>query len=83
MCFASDLFVVEDNGELDDALVQRLKIRDQFQGARHELFAEATSVLAKLPTHLSEGAVRSAYFPEPNRTAGSESQPAYQYSHAV
>lgn len=47
MCFAYDLFVVEDNGELDDALVQRLKIRAQFQGTRHELFAEATSFPSK------------------------------------
>jgi hypothetical protein len=41
-CFAYDLYVVDDNGGLDDVLLQRLKNREQFQGARHELFAEAT-----------------------------------------
>jgi SEC-C motif len=42
MAFAYDLYIVEDNGGLDDALLARLKHREQFQGARHELFAEAT-----------------------------------------
>jgi hypothetical protein len=41
-CFAYDLYVVDDNGGLDKELLQRLKNRDLFQGARHELFAEAT-----------------------------------------
>jgi hypothetical protein len=41
-CFAYDLYVVDDNGGLDNELLQRLKNREMFQGARHELFAEAT-----------------------------------------
>lgn len=41
-CFAYDLFVVDDNGGLDATLLERLKNPEQFQGARHELFAEAT-----------------------------------------
>jgi len=41
-CFAYDLYVVDHNGGLDDEFLQRLKNRDLFQGARHELFAEAT-----------------------------------------
>jgi hypothetical protein len=41
-CFAYDLYVVDDNGGLDDEFLQRLKNRKLFQGARHELFAEAT-----------------------------------------
>ncbi len=41
-CFAYDLYVVDDNGGLDDEFLQRLKNRELFQGARHELFAEAT-----------------------------------------
>jgi hypothetical protein len=41
-CFAYDLFTVDDNGGLDGELLQRLKVRELFQGARHELFAEAT-----------------------------------------
>ncbi len=45
-CFAYDLYIVDSNGELDDALVQRLKNPEHFQGARHELFAEATCLRA-------------------------------------
>jgi hypothetical protein len=44
--FAYDLFVVETNGRLDDRLLGRLKQANQFQGARHELFAEATCLRA-------------------------------------
>src|SRR6202044_1926321 len=44
--FAYDLFVVKDNGRLDERLLERLKNCDQFQGARHELFAEATCLRA-------------------------------------
>ena len=40
--FAYDLYVVDDNGGLDDEFLRRLKNRKLFQGARHELFAEAT-----------------------------------------
>ena len=46
MAFAYDLYTVADNGRLDDMLVHRLKNQDQFQGARHELFAEATCLRA-------------------------------------
>jgi len=40
--FAYDLYVVHDNGGLDEDLLERLRNPAQFQGARHELFAEAT-----------------------------------------
>lgn len=40
--FYYDLYTVDDNSLLDDDLLERLKHRDQFQGALHELFAEAT-----------------------------------------
>lgn len=43
---AYDLYTVEHNGRLDDELLTRLKHRDLFQGARHELFAEATCLRA-------------------------------------
>jgi len=46
LTFAYDLFVVAHNGRLDCRLVERLKQKDQFQGARHELFAEATCLRA-------------------------------------
>lgn len=41
-CFAYDMYVVDDNGGIDSDWLQRLKNREMFQGARHELFAEAT-----------------------------------------
>lgn len=41
-CFAYDLYVVDDNGGLDEELLRRLKNPIQFQGGRHELFTEAT-----------------------------------------
>jgi SEC-C motif-containing protein len=44
--FAYDLYVVAHNARLDSMLVDRLKQKDQFQGARHELFAEATCLRA-------------------------------------
>ncbi len=46
LAFAYDLYVIHDNGRLDDELLRRLKLIDQFQGARHELFAEATCLRA-------------------------------------
>ena len=46
MNFAYDLYTVDNNNGLDGRLVQRLKHIDQFQGARHELFAEATCLRA-------------------------------------
>ncbi len=44
--FAYDLYVVADNNTLDEDLLARLKHPQNFQGARHELFAEATCLRA-------------------------------------
>ena len=44
--FAYDLYVVDNNNNLDDRVLERLTNREQFQGARHELFAEATCLRA-------------------------------------
>lgn len=41
-CFAYDLYIVDDNGGIDGEWLQRIKEPNLFQGARHELFAEAT-----------------------------------------
>ena len=46
LTFAYDLYIVEHNARLDARLLERLKQVDQFQGARHELFAEATCLRA-------------------------------------
>ena len=46
MAFAFNLFAIEDNSRFDDDLLQRLKNKQQFQGARHEVFVEATCLRA-------------------------------------
>jgi hypothetical protein len=72
-CFAYDLYVVDDNGGLDDELLQRLKNRDMFQGARHELFAEATCYRAGFAVqHEDEkdGSTRHAEFTARHVTTG-------------
>jgi hypothetical protein len=64
-CFAYDLWVVSDTARLDKRLLQRLKNRDQFQGARHELFAEATCIRAGFDTQRENelnGSTRHAEF---------------------
>lgn len=46
LTFAYDLYVVDHNARLDARMLERLMHSDQFQGARHELFAEATCLRA-------------------------------------
>lgn len=46
IAFAYDLYVVSHVDGLDDLLLNRLKTTELFQGARHELFAEATCIRA-------------------------------------
>jgi len=43
---AYDLFVLQDAGVLNARVLQRLKDKGQFQGARHEIFVAATCVRA-------------------------------------
>ncbi len=44
--FYYDLYTVDDNAQLDKDLLERLKHREQFQGALHELFVQATCLRA-------------------------------------
>ena len=46
LSFAFNLFAIEDNSRLDDLLLRRLKHPEQFQGALHEIFVEATCLRA-------------------------------------
>jgi hypothetical protein len=46
LSFAFNLFAIQDNSRLDDLLLRRLKHHEQFQGALHEVFAEATCLRA-------------------------------------
>jgi hypothetical protein len=71
--FAYDLYVVDDNGGLDAEFLQRLKNRELFQGARHELFAEATCYRAGFTVqHENEkdGSTRHAEFTVRHATTG-------------
>lgn len=43
---AYDLYVLRDHAKLQDEVVQRLRHRDQFYGARYELFVAATFIRA-------------------------------------
>jgi hypothetical protein len=71
--FAYDLFTVQDNGRLDARLIERLKNCDQFQGARHELFAEATCLRAGFSIEHedeTDGLTRHAEFTATHNASG-------------
>jgi hypothetical protein len=71
--FAYDLYVTDDNGGLDENLLQRLKKTKQFQGARHELFSEATCYRAGFTVqHENEkdGSTRHAEFTATHTATG-------------
>ena len=73
--FAYDLYTVAHNGRLDDHLLQRLKNRDMFQGARHELFAEATCLRAGFTIEHEDqrdGASRHAEFTARHKQTGQQ-----------
>jgi hypothetical protein len=73
--FAYDLFTVQDNGRLDARLIERLKNCDQFQGARHELFAEATCLRAGYSIEHedeTDGSTRHAEFTATHKATGQE-----------
>ncbi len=55
LSFAYDLYVAENNSQLiDPRFIERLKHVDQFQGARHELFAAATCIRAGFRIELED-----------------------------
>ncbi|MCQ4573786.1 MAG: SEC-C metal-binding domain-containing protein [Candidatus Brocadiales bacterium] len=61
---AYDLYVLRDNQVLQDDIIRRLKIPDQFQGARHELFATATCRRAGFSIEFEDEKDRSKKHPE-------------------
>ncbi len=68
LTFAYDLYVVAHNARLDNRLVERLKQMDQFQGARHELFAEATCLRASFKIEHEDEKDRSSRHAEVTAT---------------
>jgi hypothetical protein len=73
MAFAYDLYVVSHVDGLDDLLLNRLKTTGLFQGARHELFAEATCIRAGFTIEREDeqdGSKRHAEFTAMHRATG-------------
>lgn len=55
---AYDLYLLKHHMRLQDSIVQRLKIVDQFQGARYELFSASTMIRAGFDIHHEEKSVK-------------------------
>ena len=73
IAFAYDLFIVADHDGLDDLFLHRLKNPDLFQGARHELFAEATCLRGGFSVEWEDeqdGSRRHAEFEATHRATG-------------
>jgi hypothetical protein len=64
LLLAYDLYVLRDNGKLQDEVVQRLRHRDQFHGARYELFVAATFIRAGLQFNYDDETDGSKKHPE-------------------
>jgi hypothetical protein len=64
LTLAYDLFTVKDNAELQNRLLRRLRIADQYQGARYELFVIASCVRAGLSIEYADEKDGSRKHPE-------------------
>jgi SEC-C motif len=64
MLLAYDLYVLRHHGVLQKRVISRLKNRDQFQGARYELFATATCIRAGFDIHHEKETDGSRTHPE-------------------
>jgi len=73
MNFYYDLYTVDDNSVLDKDLLNRLRHRDQFQGALHEVFTAATCLRAGysiFPENEKDPSRRHAEFVAVHRVTG-------------
>jgi hypothetical protein len=59
LLLAFDLYALQHHSALQDQLVRRLRHRDQYQGARHELFAAATCIRAGFDIEYEDESDRS------------------------
>jgi hypothetical protein len=64
LMLAYDLYVLRHHQRLHDIVVRRLKQRDQFQGARYELFVAATLIRAGCDLTLENEADSTSKHPE-------------------
>ena len=73
MLLAYDLYVLRDHAKLQSDVVQRLRHRDQFHGARYELFVAATFIRAGFDFAYedeSDGTARHAEFVATHKESG-------------
>jgi hypothetical protein len=73
MLLAYDLYVLRDHSKLQDDVVRRLRHRDQFQGARYELFVAATFIRAEFDFAYedeSDGKAKHAEFIATHKESG-------------
>jgi hypothetical protein len=73
LLFAYDLYILEHHNLLEPRLLHRLRHKDQYQGARHELFAAATCVRAGFDIQYeneSDGLSRHTEFAAKHRHTG-------------
>lgn len=59
-----DLYILRHHTALQKEVVRRLKIKDQFQGARHELFVAATFIRAGFDINYEDETDRTTKHPE-------------------
>ncbi len=64
LCLAYDLYVLRHHQLLQQDIIRRLKLKDQFQGARYELFAVATCIRAGFDVQFENEKDRSSKHPE-------------------
>ncbi len=73
MLLAYDLYILQHHGLLEARLLHRLQHKDQYQGARHELFAAATCVRAGFDIEYedeSDGSSKHTEFTAKHRQTG-------------
>jgi|CXWL01.1.fsa_nt_gi hypothetical protein len=64
LSLAYDLYLVSHEGALESRLLKRLRHRDQFQGARYELFVTATFIRAGFSVTLEDESDGTSKHPE-------------------
>lgn len=64
LLLAYDLYILQHHGLLESRLLDRLKHKDQYQGARHELFAAATCIRAGFDIKYENELDRTTRHPE-------------------
>ena len=59
-----DLYIIRNHAQLQEEVIKRLKNKDQFQGARHELFVAATLIRAGFEIEYENESDRTQKHPE-------------------